>query len=194
MKMHGLLFGSLFWGILISLIGFSIILKYVLNIDLPLVRIFFGIILIIVGVRIIVGHSGKPQGGHNKHVNYYNSSRDYSIVFSNGTVDLTGFTDGQKIPYEVNVVFGHATVLVPDSMNLEVNSTTVFGSTIFPERAYNGFGEDTFKLNNNPDAPLLKIETNAVFGRLVFEIVPTKTSKTSVSKPDSIVTEEKTSF
>jgi len=193
MKMHGLLFGGLFWGILISLIGISMILKYVVNIDIPLGRIFFGIILVLFGMKIIFGHSEKIHVKHPGRVNYYSGSRDYNIIFSSGTIDLTNYANGQKMPGEINVIFGNATVLVPDSLNLEVVSTTVFGQTILPERAYKGFGEDTFSVNNKATGELHRIETNAVFGNLVFEIVPSNPAQTT-AKPDSTSEKDKDTF
>jgi predicted membrane protein len=192
--MHGLFFGGLFWGLLISLIGISIILKYVLNIDLHLGSIFFGIILILFGLNLIFGHAFKPTVKHHQRVNYYSGTRDHNILFSSGTIDLTNYSDDGKFPGEINVVFGSAGVLVPDSLNLIITTTTVFGSTNLPDRSYNGFGEDTFILNNNPAAPQLKLETNTVFGKLDFEIVPTNKSKASMVVPDTTTTKVEESF
>lgn len=191
--MHGLLFGSLFWGILISLIGLSIILKYVLNIDIPLARIFFGVILILLGMRIVFGHSDRHSVRHHNRVNQYFGSSETNIIFSSGLIDLTKYNDDKKIPKEINVVFGNAIVLVPDSMNLEINTTTVFGSTILPSHAYNGFAEDSFTLKGTSDAPAKRIEANAVFGRLVFDVVPSNQSNAK-TKPDTTGTEAENTF
>ena len=172
MKMNGLIFGGLFWGILISLIGLSIVLKYAFHIQLPLVRVFFGIIIILIGLKIIVGQASRHQAKSHNYSTIYHYSRDYDVVFSSTTIDLSKYESGQKIPGEISVVFGSAVVIVPDTMNLEVSSTTVFGTTIMPDRSYAGFGEDRYMIKNNPDAPVNRMETTTVFGKLVFEIVP----------------------
>lgn len=194
MKMSGLFFGGLFWGILISLIGLSIILKYAFNIDLHIIRIFFGIIIILFGLKLIIGHQARHQVKNRKYVNYYHSSKDYEIIFSSGTIDLTKFNENQKIPGEVTVVFGNCVIIVPDSMNLEVSSTTVFGSTVLPDRSYAGFGEDTYLINNNPGAPVHKIETTTVFGKLLFEIIPSGIKADINPKPDTTQTETDQDF
>jgi predicted membrane protein len=183
MKMHGLFFGGLFWGILISLFGLSIVLRYALNINLPFGRIFFGIIIILLGLRLILGHSSSNKYRQPKNLNYHYGSREITVLFSNGVIDLSKYAANQKMPKEISVVFGNATVIVPDTLNLEIASSTVFGTTILPDRSYAGFGEDEFIMNQHPDSPVYKIDTNTVFGKLEFEIVKTKPSQTE--KADS---------
>jgi len=185
MRMSGLFFGGLFWGILISLIGLSIVLKYAFNIDLHLIRVFFGIVIILFGLKIIIGYNVKHNIKTHRNVNYYHGSKECTIVFSNGTIDLSKYIDEQKTPREITVVFGNATVIVPDTMNLEITSTTVFGSTILPDRSYAGFGEDTYSIINNPGAQVHKIETTTVFGKLEFEIIPATNTDKPSAKSDT---------
>ena len=183
--MSGLFFGGLFWGILISLIGLSIVLKYAFNIDLHLIRVFFGIVIILLGLKIITGYNFKHNIKIHRNINYYHGSKECTIVFSNGTIDLSKNADEQKTPREITVVFGNALVIVPDTMNLEITSTTVFGSTILPDRSYAGFGEDTYSIVNNPGAKIYKIETTTVFGKLEFEIIPIKNTDNTTVVNDS---------
>jgi predicted membrane protein len=191
MKMNGLFFGGLFWGILISLIGLSIILKYAFNIDLHMIRLFFGIIIVLLGLRIVIGQTGNHHSATIKTQGYHHYDGECNVVFSSRTIDLTRIPENGKLPGEISVVFGSATVILPDSMNLEVSSTTVFGTTILPDRSYAGFGEDRYTIRNNPTAPLQKIETNTVFGKLVFEVVPTVPNEI---KPDSTDTQPENDY
>jgi predicted membrane protein len=187
MKMNGLFFGGLFWGILISLIGLSMILRYALNIHFPIVRLFLGIIIILFGLKLIVGHSGRHTFKRHGEVYYRNNSSEITILFSNGTVDFSRYMDSQKFPKEIAVIFGSATILVPDSLNLDINSTTVFGSTRLPDRSYAGFGEDNFSMNNKPGSPVHMLETSTIFGKLDFEVVH---SESNINEPkDSTKTE-----
>jgi predicted membrane protein len=173
MKMNGLFFGGLFWGILISLFGLSIVLRYAFNINIPFVRIFFGVIIILFGLKLIVGSSGKYNFKKNRPININHGGREVTVVFSSGTVDLSQFIQSRNFPQEVTVVFGNATILVPDTLNLEITSTTVFGTTILPDRSYAGFGEDIFVVNSHQEGEVHRIETTCVFGRLEFEKVKT---------------------
>ncbi|MDD2331344.1 MAG: hypothetical protein PHI68_01685, partial [Candidatus Cloacimonetes bacterium] len=47
-------FGNMFWGILIILLGLSLILKD-FNINIPLFKIFFGLIIILFGIKLLIG-------------------------------------------------------------------------------------------------------------------------------------------
>lgn len=183
--MNGLFFGSLFWGLLISLIGLSMVLKHAFNIDLHLVRIFIGLIIILFGIKLIVGFNSKSCIKTFKNTVHIGKGSQYDILFSNGTLDLTTIQDINKFPKEINVVFGNATVFVPDNINLKVASTTVFGSTIMPNRSYAGFGEDVYSLNNIPNAPTVTIVTTTVFGKLELNIMPSKAAADSTQEKNS---------
>ena len=54
MKMS-FLFGHIFWGILLLLWGISLILKGFNIVDLPLVKIFIAVIIILFGLRLLFG-------------------------------------------------------------------------------------------------------------------------------------------
>jgi len=169
--MSSLFFGGLFWGILISLIGLSIVLRYAFNIHIPIIRIFFGVVIILIGLRLIIGHTTKSKVDRSYTFSENVNKKDYDIVFSSATIDLTKLEDYSKLPKEISVVFGNETVIIPDSINLEVTSTTVFGSTILPDRSYSGFSEDRFLIKKNNDGDFYKILTTTIFGKLIFEEV-----------------------
>ncbi|MFO7660500.1 MAG: hypothetical protein R6V77_06275 [Candidatus Cloacimonadaceae bacterium] len=192
--MSGLLFGSLFWGILIILIGISIVLKHAFNINFPIIRLFLGVIIILLGFKLIVGSSSKSYVRNRKHVSSYYSSKEFDVIFGSRTLDLTKLSDPGNLPGEISVVFGNALVIIPDNINLEVFSTTVFGSTILPDRSYAGFGEDRYVINNNPEGTLHRLETNTVFGRLEFEIAPVSEPVQENIKPDSTQTKQEENF
>jgi len=50
-------FNELFFGILIILFGVSLILKSIFNINIPLLKIFFGIVLIYWGITLLMPES-----------------------------------------------------------------------------------------------------------------------------------------
>ncbi len=179
--MSGLFFGGLFWGILILLIGLSIVLKYAFHIEIPLVRIFLGIIIILIGLRLIIGQTVKTGITHTEGKKYFHLSGNSDVIFSSATIDLTRIKEGQKLPAEISVVFGSAVVIIPDSINLEVFSTTVFGTTVLPDRSYAGFGEDRYLIKNDPGGTNHRIQVTTVFGKLMFETTQSSDQATESS-------------
>ena len=187
-------FGNIFWGILLLLWGASLILK-TFNVNLPLAKIFLAVIIIMFGLKLLIGSSTKPvkKSGTIKG-SYYMSNRsgEYTIVFSSGTIDLRDLQENVG-DMEITVVFGRATVILPTHLNFDIEPTSVFGSTIMPDKSHYGFGGGRFQKGNETGRPI-HIESTAVFGQLeyVFENVsqninePTATDTTATNSDSEI--------
>jgi hypothetical protein len=176
MKMN-FLFGHIFWGVLLLLWGLSLILKGFNIVDLPLVKIFLAVIIIMFGIRLLIGGwgTGKVSGIHS-HVST-SGSHEYTSVFGSQTVDLTDLNPNSR-PLDVTAVFGGAYVELPDDIDFEIHPTAVFGSTVVPPKP--NFG-------NIPALGVVKIEANAVFGKVEFVYKPAKRAPNfrSAAKPDT---------
>ncbi|MEN6444979.1 MAG: hypothetical protein ABFC98_02915 [Candidatus Cloacimonas sp.] len=157
-------FSNFFWGLLFILLGLSVFLK-AFNIHLPLVRVFLAIIIIMFGIKLLLGiktHKyNKPKHyAQENSINYSSFRNDYSIVFSSGIIDLSALKDNAK-NIEIDVVFGSGTVILPDSVAININPTSVFGSTILPPKMPNVQGDP------------VEIESTVVFGRLEYKYAKT---------------------
>jgi len=177
-----ILFGNMFWGILIILLGLSIFLKG-FNINLPLVKVFIAIVIIMFGVKLLIGSKPRITNRsyrykHGSTMIYNSKSSEYTMVFASGTIDLSDLPEETK-DFEITVVFGSASVLLPDDLNFRISPTSVFGSTVLPPQKRDATGKE------------IEIESTAVFGRLEYQFVPRPvgSSKTSV-RPDSTTVEE----
>lgn len=171
-------FGNFFWGILIILFGLSIFLKG-FNINLPLMKVFFAIVIILFGVKLLVG--GKPRIKYNNHnytkgssIHYNGSGKEYTMVFSSGTFDLTDLPEDAK-DFEITVVFGSALVILPNDLNYNISPTSVFGGTVLPRQP------------KIPGVKAIDIESTAVFGRLEYEFKDRGVSQPKQTvEPDSL--------
>lgn len=85
------------------------------------------------------------------------NDKEFSAVFGKQTIDLrtVEFPNISKI--EVNAVFGSSTLYLPQGINAEIEQTAVFGSVYDRRNALNQTGDK-----------ILKIEANAVFGKVVI--------------------------
>lgn len=150
-------FGHVFWGILLLLWGISLILKGLNIVDLPLAKIFIAVIIIIFGIRLLVGGWGG-RGNVNVHKSFQTSgNNEYTSVFGSQTIDLTSL-DPNSNPIEVTAVFGSSYVTLPNDIDFEIQPTAVFGSAIVPPKP---------AMSKAP-AGTVKIEANAVFGKVEF--------------------------
>lgn len=185
MKMN-IFFGNLFWGVLLILIGASIILRG-FNINFPLVKIFIAVIIILFGLKLLFGSSSftRSSSGFRSHSGIKTGSdREHSVVFGSGVIDLTDLNQDSP-PIEVNAIFGNALVKLPANLAFDFNTTAVFGSCILPDGSSISMGSRDQALGNNQQSKI-PVEANAVFGRIeiVFEN-PSNTHQKKSSAQDA---------
>lgn len=166
---------AFFWGCVIILIGLSIIFKEVFHINIPVFRIVFGLLLLILGIKVISGGFGRKHRNaaifSESSMAYSENQNEYNILFGNGTIDLFKIEPGSGMKkIEVNVVFGNGVVILNDSIPAMVEMNTVFGSSVAEGRQANGFGKSTYTTSAfNANTPYVLIESNCVFGKLVVQ-------------------------
>lgn len=172
----GFISTGVFWGVVIILFGLSILLREVFHVNIPFVKILFGLILIYWGVRMITGGFGKNRNSNSSvlgdsEMQYDSRHDDYDIVFGSGTVDLFKMeTPVKNRKIEVSVVFGNGTVIINDSIPMKIEMNSVFGSSVIEDKRFNALG----KTYNTTSAyvegqPYVLLETNSVFGRLTIQ-------------------------
>ncbi len=169
-------FGNIFWGILLVLWGSSLILK-TFNINMPLAKIFLAVIIILFGVKLLIGTSHKAVRSDSSQRRSFiriNKSGEYNMIFSSGRFDLSDLKEDAR-DIEINVVFGSAEVVLPSHLKFDVEPTTVFGATVLPERTQYGFGDSHYQAGDG-QGRAIQVESNCVFGRIeyIFQDVPGK--------------------
>ena len=140
------LFSGLFWGIILILCGISVIVRIVFNIHIPIFRIVFALILIYFGIRVLVGGNWicAPRNWCCSSGNW-NCSSGNSTVFGSSTMSVK---PGKS---EYKVVFGSAVIDATSEVSGEterISIKTVFGQSI---------------LNITPSVPTI-IHVSAAFG------------------------------
>lgn len=167
---------SILLGVLLVLFGIGLILKVIFNIDIPLARITVALFLIYLGIRLFVG---KDVGFISRHGNENNvvfgqrtfnqitDDTEYNVVFGKGIIDLRNFhpTDSQEIFIRINTVFGSSDILYSDSIPLKIRATAAFAGTKLPNGNTESFGTFELKTGNKP---LVRIESNTVFGETLY--------------------------
>ncbi len=166
-----------FWGVLLVALGLIIILKNYFHINIPVVRTFFACIFIYIGIMMLFGGFASKSNDmmlfDEGNIEITESSPEYSILFSMGTVDLTNLkTDTNAKEIKINVIFGSGEVkLSPKSpVILKVNSA--FASSSFPDGSSLVFGDYTYRAGNSSGNNPVTVEVSAVFSRLKVSEIP----------------------
>jgi len=166
---------SIFWGIILILIGLSLILRVAFNVDFPFFKFLLALFLIYLGIRIFIGKDFRLFSDVNdehtvifsqRTVTSVENGKEYNVIFGNGIFDLRNFevTGDEEVTVKVNTVFGSSEVLINDSIPLEIKANTVFAGSKMPDGNMSAFGEARYNNESLSTTPLLRIESNTVFG------------------------------
>ena len=101
------IWSGLFWGVLLVLIGISVIVKTVLKIDVPIFKIVFALVLIYFGLKLLFGTSHKTKDTiifNNSKMTISAKSDEYNVIFGSGEIDLRNIDDLEGETFEILVV------------------------------------------------------------------------------------------
>jgi hypothetical protein len=166
---------SIFWGIILILIGLSLILKVVFHVDFPFFKFLFAFFLIYLGIRVFIGKDFRlfSDAGDEQTIIFsqrtitrVENGKEYNVIFGNGIFDLRNFQDStdEKTEIKLNTIFGSSEVLINDSVSLEIKAHTVFAGSKMPDGNTTAFGESGYSNRGNSLPTNLRIESNTVFG------------------------------
>ncbi len=175
------LFDGIFWGVFLVALGVWIMVRRYVPVNIPIARIIFAAIFVYLGVRILVMGPGigirdrNTVVFSNTHMDWNTDTRgnDYNIIFSSGSVDLSGLTPaGGNVYKEVNVVFGSGTLRINPTVPVQIDMTGVFGTVRSPNGSSSSFRETVYSSPAyKAGEPSVRIKANAIFGTLNIEEV-----------------------
>lgn len=163
---------GVFWGIVLILIGASIIFKVIF--DVSIFRIIIAVVFILIGIKILVGKSAFHLGSNHDvifHKNYYNefpvSDKEYNTIFGKSVYDFSksGIPTNKNIKLEFNTVFGDSEIILPSDLPVKVKAEAVFGSAKLPNNNTAVFGSaDYISSHDSASTDFVYIEVHTVFG------------------------------
>lgn len=160
---------NLFWPIVIIAGGVLMLLNAILPWHIPVGRILLAAVLIYVGVGMLTGnHHWLKWNAGDYQVEADSNSAEYSVVFSERHIDLTGANDLPPV-IKLNAAFSSAEVRLPVDYNITIKASGAFCSINLPDNQNIVFGEGTYSCGvDDPAAPSLYIDANCAFGSLSF--------------------------
>ena len=169
---------GVFWGIVLVVIGLSIILKVLF--DISFFKILFGIGFILIGVRILIQ---KPilniQNDSDSNVffseKYFSKNAlntdEFNTFFSKTVFDFRE-TDMSQFNYdkiEFNTIFGNTDIFLPKNVKLQIKADAVFASVQMPNGNSAAFGTTQYESDSDTShIREIKIEAHAIFGNIEF--------------------------
>jgi predicted membrane protein len=166
---------GLFWGLILIIIGLSIIFKVLF--DISIFRIVIAAVLILIAIKIMIGkpimHTDDNDNvvifGERHYTITPIDKTEYSTVFGKTSYDLREVQNLDELHtrVEFNTVFGSTEIFLPDSIPVKIKTEAVFGTAEMPNGNSVAFGSTKYSSEDiMTDAQLLEIEANVVFGGL----------------------------
>ncbi|MBN1951415.1 MAG: hypothetical protein JW801_09435 [Bacteroidales bacterium] len=166
---------GLFWGLILIVIGLSIILKVIFGISI--FRVVLGAVFILIGIKILVGrpmfhmrtHENMVMFGERVDTTVPIHNKEYNTMFGNTVYDYRNLSKLDDLHTKVtyNTIFGNTDILLPDSIPVKIKTDAVFSSAIMPNGNHITFGTSRYQSDDvMKDAQLLEIEAHVVFGGL----------------------------
>jgi predicted membrane protein len=171
------LFSGVFWGIVLVLLGITVIINVVFHVHIPFFRIVFALIIIYIGLKVLTGgHWGicRPKA-NNENIVFAeatitpkDAAKDYSIIFGKGVIDLSDSLLGEKGGrFRVKTVFGDGKIVIGKTVPTTVEVSSAFAAASMPDKNMITFGK--YSYNNKAVSDSIKpvsIEASVVFGNL----------------------------
>ena len=166
---------GLFWGIILIIIGLSIIFRVIF--DVNIFRIVLAIVFILIGIKLLIGRPVFRHEGKDDHVIFGERTirsnplhgADYNTVFGKTVYDfrdMDKLTD-RKTKITLNTVFGSTEVILPPELPVIIHADAVFSSARLPNGNTIAFGSSDYSFKSTqPDTSALYIEAHVVFGGL----------------------------
>ena len=145
------LFGGLFWGVMLVLFGVSMILRAVFNLDIPIFRIVFALVIIYFGIKLLVGRQAFKNEANfsmfrSSTVTMKEGGGKYDVIFGQSNIDLTNIDISESSKkVSVDVVFGSGNLLIDPSVPMKLKVSTVFADCKLPNRNIIFFGDSNYK-------------------------------------------------
>lgn len=169
--------GTLFWGIVLIIVGLSLIIKVVFHVEFPIMKILFAFFFIYLGIKILVGNWGNhifrsgPDDivfgqGNFTHENVV--PKEQSIIFGSGTIDFR-HVDLNALPaeIEINAVFGGCEILLKKDLPVRIKVDAAMAGVTLPNNNTTVLGSAFYESPNiDEKRPHLIIKANAVFSGL----------------------------
>lgn len=171
---------TLFWGLLLILIGFSLIFKIVFNLDFPLFKVIVAFLFIFIGLRILFGSAGFHFNtrAHNdvifseRKYSSFNDKREYNVVFGRGVYDFRDFNlHGSIKKIRISTVFGGSEIKLSRNIPARILVDAAFAGVELPNGNSAVFGNTVYESPDfDPQQPYLQIKLEAVFAGVEVKI------------------------
>ncbi len=163
---------GLFWGIMLIVIGLSIVFKGFLGVSI--LRIVIAVAFILIGIKIMAGKSAMNFSSKDKDVifsdrqfkEFPTENIEYNTVFGKSVFDFSeaAIPTDKAIDLEFNTIFGDSVIILPAALPVKVKAEAIFGAAKLPNDNTAVFGSASYISDDSAVSEFVNIKVNTVFG------------------------------
>lgn len=169
--------GGLFWGLVLIIIGISLIVKVVFKVDFPIMKVLFAFFFIYLGVKILAGNFGVSKFktgpndvvfGESGFVHRQSVPGQQNVVFGKGVFDFRNLNDSVlPAQVQINTVFGNSEILINKATPVVIKVDAAFAGAFLPNQNSTVLGSSNYQSPGlDVTKPYLTIKADAVFSSL----------------------------
>lgn len=166
---------GVFWGLILIVIGVSIIFKVVF--DINLFRVVIAVVFILIGIKILIGRPNIRMDSKDNDVifnekiytSFPSKNTEYNNIFGKSVYDFRNadYILNKNLKLEFNAIFGSSLILLPKDLPVEIQADAVFASAKLPNQNSTSFGTTEYRsVNENTGNYKVKMKVAAVFGSI----------------------------
>ena len=159
---------------MLILIGLALIIRFVFNVDFPVIKVLIAMFFIYLGIRILFGSFGMFRFETGPDDVIFNErefvrpehNKEYNIVFGKGNFDFTDvdLSEG-NVNVKIGTVFGATEIRIDPDMPVKIVADAVFAGAELPDGNTAVFGSSSYESESfRQDSNHLKIKLDVVFG------------------------------
>lgn len=170
---------ALFWGLLLIILGLSIIIRIVFNVNFPLFKIIIAFLFIFIGIKILFGGNGIFKFGKKNDILFqerkyssFQDASDYNVFFGKGVFDFRdiNLSETEK-RIKIVTVFGASEIKLDKNTPVRIKADVAFAGLTFPN------GNSAILGNSSYESPgldlqeaFLDIKLEAVFSAVEIKL------------------------
>ncbi len=168
---------ALFWGLLLIILGLSLVFRIVFNIDFPLIKIVIAFALIFLGIKMLfgsfMGFSRVNVSGNDSDVIFgekrydkFSNHKEYNVIFGKGVYDFRDYNllqDAGRI--KISSVFGSTEIKLNKNTPVRVKVDAAFAGVHLPNGNSTAFGTSVYESPGlDIESPYLELKLDVIFG------------------------------
>ncbi len=147
------IFGGFFIGIVLLVIGATLLLNTIFNLNVHTFKLIVGILFVSMGIFVLFNGFGVHDTSNivfkEGTIRAEEVGREYNIIFASGVIDLSKIElDNEVKRVKINTIFSQGQVILNAEIPAMIRASTAFGELKLGGSTLEAFGSRKFRIGD----------------------------------------------